>query len=297
MSEENKEVWRQFTKAWDAGDLDSFGDFVASDAVDHNALPGSPPGLEGLKMLGSMLRAAFPDRETTVHELIAEGDKTSALHTIKATNTGAFMGMPPTGKSFEVNSIHIARYAGGKLVEHWGLLDQGGMLRQLGVMPMPPGTESWRPPPTSPQMKESTSGSPDDHRAAMARMIEAIRLGKMDDVLAEIADNSVDHAAMPGQGPGKEGVRWRFEQIFGGMTEPDFKVVASVGEGPILSQAYTFSATHSGPMMGMPATNKSSTVSAIDFVRFENGTMREHWGLIDVPGMMIQLGLMPPPAG
>lgn len=292
---EQKELWRQFTKAWDAGDVDSFGDMVATDVVDHGALPGSQPGLEGIKQLGAMLRSAFPDRQTKIHELLAEGDLIAALHTIRATHSGEFMGMPPTGKSFEVNSIHIARVADGKIAEHWGLLDQGGMLMQLGVMPMPPGTESWRPPPTSPQVTGSGSGDPNAAREVMDRMLDAMRAGKLEEVLSAGHDDVVDHAAMPGQGPGKEGVRWRFEQLFAGMTEPDFTVVASVGEGPFLSQAYTFSATHTGPMMGMPPTNKSFTISAMDFVRFENGKMREHWGLIDMPAMMIQLGLMPAP--
>lgn len=295
MSEDNKELWRQFTKVWDAGDLDSLGDFVAADVVDHGALPGAPPGLEGVKLLGGMLHTAFPDRETTIHEIITEGDRTAALHTIRATNTGELMGMPPTGKPFEVNSIHIGRYAGGKLVEHWGLFDQGGMAMQIGVAPMPPGTEGWRPPPTSPQVKGEASGNPETNRKAMSSMIEGLRAGDPEKVLASVGDEVIDHAAMPGQGPGKEGVRWRFEQLFAGLSDADFHVIATVSDGGFLSQAYTFTATHSGPMLGMPPTNKSFTISAMDFVRFENGTMREHWGLIDIPSMMIQLGLMPPP--
>lgn len=297
MSEENKELWRQFTKVWDAGDVDSIGDFVATDVVDHGALPGAPPDLEGVKMLGGMLRTAFPDRETTVHKLIAEEDRIAAVHTIRATNTGEFMGTPPTGKSFEVNSIHIARIAGGKMAEHWGLLDQAGMLMQLGVMPMPPGAEGWRPPPTSPQVKGTGSGDPASSRALMAAVMDGLRAAKTEEIMGSIAEDVVDHAAMPGQGPGKEGVRWRVEQLFGGMTRPDFTTLASVAEGPYLSQAHTFTATHTGAMMGMPATNKSFSISAIDFVLFEDRKMREHWALIDMPSMMMQLGLMPPPPG
>ncbi|MGH2795794.1 MAG: ester cyclase, partial [Actinomycetota bacterium] len=235
-------------------------------------------------------KTAFPDRSTDVHHVIAEGDKVAAVQTIRATNTGEFMGMAPTGKSFEVFSIHIVRVAGGKIAEHWGLLDQGGLMMQLGVMPMPPGTESWRPPPTSPQATSGGSGDPDRNRRALDEMIAAMRIGKMDDVLALVHEEDVDHAALPGQAPGKEGTRWRFEQLFSGLTEPDFRTLASVGEGPFLSQAYTFTATHTGPMMGMPPTNKSFTVSAIDFVLFEDGKFLEHWGLIDVPAMMAQLG-------
>ena len=53
--------------------------------------------------------------------------------------------------------------------------------------------------------------------------------------------------------------------------------------------------TNSGPMMGMPATNKKMTgIMGIDMMRWENGKFVEHWGLFDEHAMMSQLGLMPP---
>lgn len=295
MSEQNKELIRQFWKAWDAGDTGSFGDFVATDVVDHNAMPGTAPGLEGIKQLSGMMSTAFPDMARELHIVIAEADLVAGLATARGTHTGPFMGLPVTGKGFEINTIHIFRVADGKVVEHRGMVDQASLMSQIGLMPPPPGTEGWRPPPTSPQVTGVAPGDPAAHRAVMDRELASIAANNLDGIMAGIAEDIVDHAAMPGQVPGKEGIRWRFEQTFAGLADPEFKVVASVGEGPHLSQAYTFSATHTGTMMGIPATGKSFTVSAIDFTRIENGLMREHWGLLDVPAMMIQLGLMQPP--
>lgn len=90
MSEQNKELWRQFTKVWDAGDRDSFEDFATADTVGHQAMPGSAPGLEGMKQLKSTLYSAFPDRSTEVHNIIAEGDRIAALHTLRGTHLGDF---------------------------------------------------------------------------------------------------------------------------------------------------------------------------------------------------------------
>ena len=45
------------------------------------------------------------------------------------------MGIPPLGKQVTVSSIVIARIAGVKIVEQWGLDDQMGMLQQLGMIP------------------------------------------------------------------------------------------------------------------------------------------------------------------
>ena len=45
------------------------------------------------------------------------------------------MGIPATGKKISYEEIHIVRIAGGKMVEHWGIEDQMGLMQQLGVIP------------------------------------------------------------------------------------------------------------------------------------------------------------------
>ena len=50
---------------------------------------------------------------------------------------GDFMGMTASGKSATWSEIHITRYADGKAVEHWAVVDQLGMLAQLGFAQAP----------------------------------------------------------------------------------------------------------------------------------------------------------------
>ena len=56
----------------------------------------------------------------------------------RGTNTGSFLGAPPTGRPVQASSISIYRIANGKIVEHWGENDVIGVMVQLGLMP-PPG--------------------------------------------------------------------------------------------------------------------------------------------------------------
>ena len=84
-----------------------------------------------------MYLTAFPDLHFTVEDLIAEGDKVVARLTVRGTQQGAFMGIPPTGKHVTVTGIDINRLAGGKSVEHWLNMDTLGLLQQLGVIPAP----------------------------------------------------------------------------------------------------------------------------------------------------------------
>ena len=84
-----------------------------------------------------MYLTAFPDLYFTVEDLIAEGDKAVARLTVRGTQQGVFMGIPPTGKHVTVTAIDINRFAGGKSVEHWLNMDTLGLLQQLGVIPAP----------------------------------------------------------------------------------------------------------------------------------------------------------------
>jgi predicted ester cyclase len=47
------------------------------------------------------------------------------------------MGIAPTGKHVTVTGVVISRFAGGKSVEDWELIDSLGMLQQLGAIPAP----------------------------------------------------------------------------------------------------------------------------------------------------------------
>ncbi len=82
-----------------------------------------------------VLRSAFPDLTMTPEEIIAEGDTVAARFVMQGTNTGEFMGMPPTGKRINIAGFDINRFADGKLVEHWGLTDFPKLMQQLGIEP------------------------------------------------------------------------------------------------------------------------------------------------------------------
>jgi predicted ester cyclase len=45
------------------------------------------------------------------------------------------MGNGPTGKKMRIDVIDIVRFEDGKIVEHWGVPDQLGVMLQLGLLP------------------------------------------------------------------------------------------------------------------------------------------------------------------
>jgi steroid delta-isomerase-like uncharacterized protein len=135
-TETNKQlVERGFQGLMNRGELALADELVSADFVNHEAPPDAPRGPAGLRGMVTMLRTAFPDFHIEVAELIAEGDKVVARTTLQGTHTGPYVGIPPTGRPFVQDQIHIFRFADGKAVEHRAVRDDLGMLQQLGVIP------------------------------------------------------------------------------------------------------------------------------------------------------------------
>ena len=138
MSEENKRRYREFVdQVISNGNMDGVDEFIAEDFVEHDPVPGMEAlsGREAMKQMIGMFRAACPDLTSTTEFVIAEGDLVVGRHTERGTQTGEMMGMPATGKSFEMSEIHVVRIVDGMAVEHWGVADQMSMIQQLGVIP------------------------------------------------------------------------------------------------------------------------------------------------------------------
>jgi len=119
------------------GKFDLLDELLTTDFVDHAPREGVPPTREGLKQTIVELKTAFPDVRYTIKDAIVCGDQ--VVHRLSATGTmtGDFMGIPATGKPATWTEIHIGRAVNGRLTEHWGVVDQLGMLVQLGVVPAP----------------------------------------------------------------------------------------------------------------------------------------------------------------
>jgi steroid delta-isomerase-like uncharacterized protein len=96
--------------------------------------------IEQVKQGIATWRAAFPDFRVTVHDIIAEDDKVVVRWTGHGTHLGEFPSdtlgtIPPTGKTFEAQEIHIYQLQAGKIIADWEVWDVLGAMQQLGVIP------------------------------------------------------------------------------------------------------------------------------------------------------------------
>ena len=73
----------------------------------------------------------MPDVQLRAEDRIIAGDKVVARMTFNATHTQPLRGIAPTGRRFALRTIDIWRVEGGKLAEHWDIVDYQGLQRQL----------------------------------------------------------------------------------------------------------------------------------------------------------------------
>jgi predicted ester cyclase len=107
---------------------------MAAEYVYHSSL-GDTKGPDGFKQMVNMFRTAFPDIHSTIEDIVAEGDKVATRAILRGTHQGEFMGITPTGKKINVAVSGLIRFAGGKEVEAWGVMDTLAFYQQLGITP------------------------------------------------------------------------------------------------------------------------------------------------------------------
>jgi predicted ester cyclase len=142
-TQENKKLvlrWKE--EIWKKRNSNIIDELYAPDYVGHIVgAPGPVRGREALKQQIAAYFAAF-DVQWTSEFLIAEDNMVVAYDTFRFKHTGAFQGIPPTGKEATLTSVDIYRIVDSKIVEQWVEANLLSLMQQLGVIPTPEHGES-----------------------------------------------------------------------------------------------------------------------------------------------------------
>ncbi len=139
----NRRIAEQFNEAFNRGDLDAAASCFSEDCQNH----GRKVGRDGVRTVLGEIKTNFPDARLTTLNSVAEGEWVVVRCTYSGTHRGTsrfpvdggmLVGAQPTGRSFEVQHIHMYRVLDGKIAEHFANRDDIGMMRQLGLLPPPP---------------------------------------------------------------------------------------------------------------------------------------------------------------
>ena len=133
--ETNKQLCREYFQAFLARDTAWMARHIAPEFVRHDpGLPFEVRGPKGVADLHDALLPAFPDMTLPLLDFVAENDKVLVRLKVRGTHTGAFGALAATGKTIDIDVLDLFQFKDGVLVEHWALLDNLGMLRQLDAL-------------------------------------------------------------------------------------------------------------------------------------------------------------------
>jgi C-1 hydroxylase len=131
--EENKTLIRRYVEAWNRGDLQALSEFWSRELVHHTR--SNTHGYEDTKRIVAAFMSQFPDMRFRLDDIIAEEDKVVSRMTWSATHKPDHPEGPTTGVPITCTVIGIARLAGGRIAEHWGVTDELSMMAQMGLLP------------------------------------------------------------------------------------------------------------------------------------------------------------------
>ena len=141
---------------------------------------------------------------------------------------------------------------------------------------------------------------PTDTLKRLARRFvdEVINAHDLDAALLElVAEDFVEQNPLPGQGPGRAGLGEVLAGMFAAFPDLRWTPHDMIAEEDRVMSFSTWTGTHRGSFLGVPGTGRNVTVEAWTIDRFRDGQLAESRIIMDVAGLMIQLGAIPAPAG
>jgi len=132
----NKVLARAYFTAFLDRDAAWWQRHVAPEFVRHDpGLTFAVRGPEGVARLGEVLHGGVTEMKLPIEEVVAEGDRVLVRLRFQGRHTGDLMGLPASNRSIDIAVMDLFRIVDGRLVEHWALLDNLGMLKQVGALP------------------------------------------------------------------------------------------------------------------------------------------------------------------
>ncbi|HEX6290372.1 MAG TPA: ester cyclase [Herpetosiphonaceae bacterium] len=138
-------IQRLFDHVWNQGQTQLLDELLVAEQTSDSL----QPAIQQIRANMRMLRAAFPDWQTTIEDTIVMPDRVLVRWTACGTQRGEFMGMAPTGTWLETSGISVYFISGERIREARVQRDSVEMIRQswaelLRHTAMRPGRASCR---------------------------------------------------------------------------------------------------------------------------------------------------------
>jgi steroid delta-isomerase-like uncharacterized protein len=143
-------------------------------------------------------------------------------------------------------------------------------------------------------LRKEDMGTTERNKVVIGKFLEEVinqnRMDLADDLVVE---DFVELDPLPGQRQGREGLKEVLAMMRAAFPDIHWAVEEMVAEGDTVVTRFTWTGTHRGVFLGVPATGRNVSVKGVVIDHLADGKMSKSRILIDSLGMMQQLGMVP----
>ncbi|HEU4688670.1 MAG TPA: ester cyclase [Vicinamibacterales bacterium] len=132
------ELFKRRENAYEDLDAAALARDYVDDAVIESPAAGVHQGREAAERALQAVFTAFLDLTVTIEHLIIDGDNVASVLTLEGTHIGDFLGLPPTGKRFQMPAVFFYQLEDGKIMRERRIYDFTGLLLQIGILKAKP---------------------------------------------------------------------------------------------------------------------------------------------------------------
>lgn len=107
--------------------------------------------------------------------------------------------------------------------------------------------------------------------------------------------DAVRHGGLQGRLEGREALREYLQGSLGGLSDIEISENHCLVDGDLVAYDFDMEATHSGEMLGAPATGNRFRIANAALFRVENDRVTDEWPRTDVLGLLEGIGLVDGP--
>jgi steroid delta-isomerase-like uncharacterized protein len=134
----NKKIAREYIqRVFNEHKPDLAKDYVTADVVWHGGILGDVAGAENVTGLLKSFIGALPDLKAVEQDIVAESDLVVIRLVVTATQRGALLGVPASGRVVKWHAVDIYRLRDGQISEEWAADDIAAIMSQLGAFTPP----------------------------------------------------------------------------------------------------------------------------------------------------------------
>jgi steroid delta-isomerase-like uncharacterized protein len=268
--------------------------------LDSPSAGGVVQGRAAIDDVFSAWMSGFPDLAISTDDLLIDGDRVAWIVTAEGTDSGGFMGLPPTGRPFNLPMVLLSTVAGGRVVRERRIYDFTGMLMQIGILKArstgaaPPDVRPLPPAATRVGSGDRSALSPTREQIAalLSRRQQAWTNRDVEGLVRQHAANCVMDSHLEGRVEGLSAIARLYEKWFTAFPDSGLASEEVIVDGVRIAEITTLSGTDSGGFLGLPATRRLFQLPSVWFYTLMNLQFVYVRPMYDFTGMLVQIGVL-----